>query len=262
MFYKHETEVDNFIISENTFIDSSKHNIKFQPEKTSRFEELKKYLLKGKKIFPITSESTKKYETSELYVHFNELNKYIDSVNEFIKLVNDKNLDYNFNIKKLQNYMKTIDVDCKNSILENQKLLIKFKEREMYWNNRITKLRAKCIQKNKDFHKLQNNFKILLNILYFNFMFLCFLIFMIYSFGITKLIEYTIFYGFYIFDFLYLGFTNYLKIFNYIYKFIFNNYLLILILVFGFIGLRYFKIKKKLIISALIFLVSVGNFKF
>lgn len=186
MLTSEEANAASVLATQNALIDLGKHTAKLELQKSlriKRLEDLKKYLLKGKEVFPIGVEYTKKDKTSEFYVHFNELSKYVDAVNEFIKLVEDEKLEYISNIEKLENYVQNIDLDYKTVILENEKLETLIEQKEKYWTNRVTKLREKCIQKNLNYQKLQNKYKTLLKILYFNFTSLCFVIFMINYFG-------------------------------------------------------------------------------
>ncbi len=262
MFTREEAEAASVLATQNALIDLGKHTAKLELEKAlkiKRLEDLKKYLLKGKEVFPIGIEYTKKDKTSEFYVHLNELSKYVDAVNEFIKLIDDQKLEYISNIEKLENYVINIDLDHKTVILENEKLQTQIEQKEEYWSNRVTKLREKCMQKNVDYQKLQNKYKRLLKILYFNFMTLCFLIFMINRYGFDRIVEDGMYYGCNILNFVYFTLINSYNCLNYIYQVVLNYYVLIMSLLFGFISQRYFRIKRNFIIIALILFVNVGN---
>ena len=114
MLTSEEANAASVLATQNALIDLGKHTAKLELQKSlriKRLEDLKKYLLKGKEVFPIGVEYTKKDKTSEFYVHFNELSKYVDAVNEFIKLVEDEKLEYISNIEKLENYVQNIDLD-------------------------------------------------------------------------------------------------------------------------------------------------------
>tara|TARA_B100001175_G_C19465508_1_gene618874 strand:+ start:46 stop:867 length:822 start_codon:yes stop_codon:yes gene_type:complete len=267
MLTREEAEAASVLATQNALIDLGKHTAKFEFEKSLRIKrlgDLKNYLLKGKEVFPIGVEYTKKDKTSEFYVHYNELNKYIDAVNEFIKLVDDENVENISNIEKLENYVKNIDLDHKTLVLENEKFESELLKKEEYWSNRVTKLREKCMQKNMDYEKLQNNYKRLLKILYFNFMSLCFLIVMInrfgfQCFGFEKFVENTIYYGCNTFNFIYFTLINCYKYLHLIYKFVLNNCILISSVLFGFIYKRYLLYKRNFIVIMLILFVNVGN---
>ena len=262
MLTREEAEAASVLATQNALIDLGKHTAKLELEKAlriKRLEDLKKYLLKGKEVFPIGVEYTKKDKTSEFYVHLNELSKYVDAVNEFIKLIDDQKVEYVSNIEKLEDYVQNIDLDHKTVMLENEKLETLIEQKEEYWSNRVTKLREKCMQKNVDYQKLQNKYKRLLKILYFNFMSLCFLIFMINHFGFEKLLENGIYYGCNTLNFVYFTIINSYNCLNYIYQVVLNYYVLISSLLFGFIGQRYLRIKRNFIVIALILFVNVGN---
>ena len=262
MLSREEAAAASVLATQNALIDLGKHTAKLELEKAlriKRLEDLKKYLLKGKEVFPIGVEYTKKDKTSEFYVHLNELSKYVDAVNEFIKLIEDEKVEYVSNIEKLENYVQNIDLDHKTAMLENEKLETQIEQKEEYWSNRVTKLREKCMQKNVDYQKLQNKHKRLLNILYSNFISLCFLIFMINHFGFEKLLENGIYYGCNTLNFVYFTIINSYNCLNYIYQVVLNYYLLISSLLFGFIGQRYLRIKRNFIVIALILFVNVGN---
>ena len=262
MLTSEEANAASVLATQNALIDLGKHTAKLELQKSlriKRLEDLKKYLLKGKEVFPIGVEYTKNDKTSEFYVHFNELSKYVDAVNEFIKLVEDEKLEYISNIEKLENYVQNIDLDYKTVILENEKLETLIEQKEKYWTNRVTKLREKCIQKNLNYQKLQNKYKTLLKILYFNFTSLCFVIFMINYFGFEKLLENGIYYVSNTLNFVYFTIINSYNCLNYIYQVVLNYYLLIMSVLFGFIGQRYLRIKRNFIVIALILFVNVGN---
>jgi hypothetical protein len=262
MLTREEAEAASVLATQNALINLGKHTAKLELEKAlriKRLEDLKKYLLKGKEVFPIGVEYTKKDKTSEFYVHMNELNKYVDAVNEYIKLIEDEKLEYVSNIEKLEDYVQNIDLDHKTAMLENEKLDTQIEQKEEYWSTRVTKLREKCMQKNVDYLKLQNKYKRLLKILYFNLMSLCFLIFMINHFGFEKLLEDSIYYGCNTLNFVYFTVINFYKYFTYIYQVVLNYYLLISSVLFGFVGQRYLRIKRNFIVIALILFVNVGN---
>ena len=130
---------------------------------------------------------------------------------------------------------------------------------EEYWTNRGTKLREKCMKKNVDYQKLEKKYRTLLNILYFNFMSLCFLIFIINHFGLEKLLDNSIYYGCNTLNFVYFTVINCYEFVYCIYKVVLNNYVLISSLLFGFIGQRYLRIKRNFIVIALILFINVGN---
>lgn len=262
MLTREEAETASVLATQNALIDLGKHTAKLELEKAlrvKRLKDLKKYLLKGKQVFPIGVEYTKKDKTSEFYVHLNELSKYVDAVNEFIKLKDDEKFEYESNIQKLENYVESVDLDHKTAVLENDKLQTKTKQREEYWTNRVTKLREKCMQKNVDYQKLEKKYRTLLKILYFNFMSLCFLIFIINHFGLEKLLDNSIYYGCNTLNFVYFTVINCYEFVYYIYKVVLNNYLLLSSLIFGFIGQRYLRIKRNFIVIALILFINVGN---
>ena len=262
MLTTEEVEAASVLATKNALIDLGKHTAKLELEKVlrvKRLEDLKKYLLKGKEIFPNGVEYTKKDKTSEFYIHLNELSKYVDSVIEFIKLKDDENFEYESNIQKLKNYVESIDLDHKTAILENEKLETKTEQREEYWTNRVTKLREKCIQKNVDYQILQKKYTTLLKILYFNFMSLCFLIYIINNLGLEKLLENSVYYGCNILNFVYFTVINCYECVYYIYKVLLNNYVLISSLLFGFIGQTYLRIKRNFIVIVLILFINVGN---
>lgn len=262
MLTREEADAASVLATQHALINLGKYTAKLELEKASRIkrlEDLKKYLLKGKEVFPIGVEYTKKDKKSEFYVHLNELSKYVDAVHEFIKLIDDEISEYVSNIKKLENYVKSINLEHKTTMLDNEKLETKIEKREEYWTNRVTNLREKCIQKNVDYQKLEKKYRTLLKILYFNFMSLCFLIFMIHHFGLDKLVENSIYYGSNTLNFIYFTIINSYNYLNYIYQVVLNYYLLITSLLFGFIGQRYLQIKRNFIVIALILFVNVGN---
>lgn len=285
MLTREQAEAASVLATQNALIDLGKHTAKLELEKElriNRLSDLKKYLLKGKDVFPIGVEYTKKDKTSEFYVNLNELNKYVNAVNEFIKLIDDEKVEYLSNIKKLEHYLENIDLDHKTTILENEKLETQIEQKEHYWSNRVTKLREKCMQKNLDYQKLlqeKNQLLKISKILYFMFISLCFSPIIINHVYFQKFIHDTIYFTYNTFYFIHLTFINLYQFLANIYLFLTNIYLFLLnncmlissyviainysmfiaSLLFVFIVQRHFRIKKNIIFIALILFVNVGN---
>lgn len=262
MLSKEEAESASILATQNALIDLGKYTAKLELEKELRNKKLlslKNYLLKGKDVFPVGIEYTKKDKSLELYVHFNELKKYLDSVNEFIHLTDLENSEHISEIQKLKNYIETIDYDYKTTTLENDNLQNKIEEKEEYWTNRVLKLREKCIQKNLDYEKLQRKNYRILKILYSIILLICIFISIIYYCGFDNCLYITKYIIHNIFNILYF-------ILFYSYKFIIftsniikNYYPIFASFSFVFISYKYFGFKRNFIIIASIMFISLAN---
>jgi len=262
MLSKEEAESASILATQNALINLGKHTAKLELEKELRNKKLltlKNYLLKGKDVFPVGIEYTKKDKSLELYVHFNELQKYLDSVNKFIQLTDFENSEYISEIQKLKNYIETIDYDYKTITLENDNLQNKIEEKEEYWTNRVLKLREKCIQKNLDYEKLQKkNYKIL-KILYSIILLICIFISVIYYCGFDNCLYIIKYILHNIFNILYFTLFYSYKFIIFIYTILRNYYIIITSFSFIFICYKYLGIKRNFIIIASIIFTNLGN---
>lgn len=260
MLTNKEAEVASALATQKALIDLGKHTAKLQFEKDLRekeFKKLKNYLLniKNVKAFPIGIEYTKIDQTTELYVHLNELNKYVDAVNKFIKIIDAKEEEYVSNIKKLEIDIHEIRLENNTINLENENFENLIEKKEKYWSERVIKLREKCKQKNIDYEKLLNNTKFLMKFIYLIILLFSFFIIIATNRGLKKFIE----------DMNYV-FYNTLNlvyfIYNfviYIYQFFRTNYLFLSSTLFGLIGYKYLHIRRNFTLIGLILFINVGN---
>lgn len=257
-----EAKVDSIIATQNALIELGKYTAKLELEKElkeKKIKELKSYLLKGKEVFPIGIEHIKKDRSRNYYVNFDELGKYLDAVNEYIKLVDDTNLEYESKIKKLENYIENTDIQLKTITLENSNLEDKLEKRQKYWINRVHNLRNKCIDKNKNYDKLLIKKNRILNILYFIFLYLSSNIIIINLYGLEKSIQYSIYYTTNTINFIYFTLIYSYKFLYWTYEIVFNYRLLMLSLLFGFIGQKYLFYKRNFgFIRFITFITFIG----
>tara|TARA_Y100000741_G_scaffold84689_1_gene62349 strand:+ start:4486 stop:5301 length:816 start_codon:yes stop_codon:yes gene_type:complete len=249
MLTQEEANAASVIATQNSLIELGRQTAKFELQKDLREKkiiELKKYLLKGKEVFPIGVEYTKINKTTEFYVHLNELEKYLNAVNKFIKIIDIKEEEYISTINKSEIELNDLRLENKTIILENNNLEETLTEKEQYWTTRVYKLREKCKEKNSNYEKLlyRNNLIIKTTIFIILSVSLFEIIIIYKDKEFKKFIE-DINYVFYnIFYLVYFILYYLCKFILYISLIFRDYYLLISSISFGLIGLKYLQIKK------------------
>tara|TARA_B110000444_G_scaffold158224_2_gene147915 strand:+ start:2832 stop:3401 length:570 start_codon:yes stop_codon:yes gene_type:complete len=169
----------------NSTVSSDKDIFKDKQLRIQKCIQLKKYLLKGKTVFPIGVEYTRTDNKSQLYVNFKELDKYITAVNEYIEIIDFNNQEY---LSNNQNF----DLDADNIELENISYILLDDDSENIFVDKesvlemVIKLREKYIQNKSDYNKLLYTKNLMIKIIYIIVFFISLLILLYSKKGLKK----------------------------------------------------------------------------
>jgi hypothetical protein len=83
------------------------------------------------------------------YYEADKIDKYISIINEYMKLINEEKLSKNKEIETQKNEVLELTKENTESHKEYDEVETKFEENNKYWEERVIKLREKCIHKNK-----------------------------------------------------------------------------------------------------------------